>query len=125
MLTDKLQYLTMPLQPAPQSSEEPVHKTMQAYTDTLHATQKELHYSPSPIHIVTEATTLEDPPHALLLATGAAHATLQPMDTCIMITTGIVAPHSTLTISPISPQPCSKISPHLMDKTLQNWKTGS
>ena len=26
-LTDKLQYLTMVLQPAPQSSEEPVHKT--------------------------------------------------------------------------------------------------
>ena len=27
--------------PAPQSSEEPVHKTMQAYMDTLHATQRE------------------------------------------------------------------------------------
>ena len=31
----------MVLQPAPQSSEEPVHKAMQAYTDTLHATQRE------------------------------------------------------------------------------------
>ena len=39
-LTDKLQHLTMALQPAPQSSEEPVHKTMQAYTDTLHATKR-------------------------------------------------------------------------------------
>ena len=27
--------------PAPQSSEEPVHKVMQAYTDTLHAAQRE------------------------------------------------------------------------------------
>ena len=31
----------MALQPAPQSSEEPVHKTMQVYTDTLCATQRE------------------------------------------------------------------------------------
>ena len=37
-LTDKLHYLTMVLQPTPQSSEEPVHKTIQAYTDTLHPT---------------------------------------------------------------------------------------
>ena len=43
-LIDKLQYLTMALQPAPpQSSEELVHKTMQVYTDTLHVTQKESH----------------------------------------------------------------------------------
>ena len=40
-LKDKVQHLTMTLQPAPQSSEEPVHKTMQAYTDTLHTTQRE------------------------------------------------------------------------------------
>ena len=42
-LTDKLQHLTMVLQPAlpHQSSEELVHKTMQACTDTLHATQWE------------------------------------------------------------------------------------
>ena len=40
-LTDKLQYLTMTLQPAPKSRKEPVHKTMQAYTDTLHTTQRE------------------------------------------------------------------------------------
>ena len=33
-LTDKLQHLTMALQPTLESSEEPVHKTMQAYTDT-------------------------------------------------------------------------------------------
>ena len=40
-LTSKLQHLTMVLQQALQSSEEPVHKAMQAYTDTLHATQRE------------------------------------------------------------------------------------
>ena len=40
-LSDKLQHLTMALQPATQSSEKPVHKTMQVYTDTLHATQRE------------------------------------------------------------------------------------
>ena len=39
--TDKLQHLTMVLQPAPQSSEEPVHKSMQVYTETLHAMQRE------------------------------------------------------------------------------------
>ena len=31
----------MALQPVPQSSEEPVHKTMQAYMDILCATQRE------------------------------------------------------------------------------------
>ena len=42
-LTDKLQHLTMSFQPhpVPQSSEEPVHKTMQAYADILHTTQRE------------------------------------------------------------------------------------
>ena len=42
-LTDKLQHLTMMLQPHPmhQPNEEPVHKTMQAYMDTLHAIQRE------------------------------------------------------------------------------------
>ena len=40
-LTDKLQHLTMTLQTSSQSSEEPVHKTMQAYTDTLCATERE------------------------------------------------------------------------------------
>ena len=40
-LMDKLQHLTMILQPANQPREEPVHKTMQAYTNTLHATQRE------------------------------------------------------------------------------------
>ena len=38
-LTDKLQHLTMMLQPVPLPSEVPVHKTMQAYT--LHTTQRE------------------------------------------------------------------------------------
>ena len=41
-LTDKLQHPTMLLQPAPQSIEEPVHKTMQAYTDTLCTTQERI-----------------------------------------------------------------------------------
>ena len=31
----------MALQPAPKSSEEPVHKTVQAYTDSLHQTHQE------------------------------------------------------------------------------------
>ena len=40
---DKLQHLTMTLQPnpAPQPNEEPVYKGMQAYTDTLCTTQRE------------------------------------------------------------------------------------
>ena len=40
--TDKLQHLMMTLQahPTPQPREEPVHTTMQAYTNTLHATQR-------------------------------------------------------------------------------------
>ena len=40
-LTDKIQHFTMALQPTPQSSEEPVHKTMQVYMDTLHEAQRE------------------------------------------------------------------------------------
>ena len=42
-LTDKLQHLILMLQPhsSPQSNEEKVHRTMQAYTDSLHATQRE------------------------------------------------------------------------------------
>ena len=46
-LTDKQQYLTMMLQlhSAPQSHEEPVHKTMQAYMDTLHTTQRESNFT--------------------------------------------------------------------------------
>ena len=41
-LIDKLQHLTMMAQPhsAHQPNEEPVHKTMQVYTDTLCATQR-------------------------------------------------------------------------------------
>ena len=41
-LTDKLQHLTMMLQlhSTSQPSEEPVHKTMHVYMDTLHATQR-------------------------------------------------------------------------------------
>ena len=42
-LTDKLQHLTMTLQPhpTPKPREEPRHTIMQAYTDTLHARQRE------------------------------------------------------------------------------------
>ena len=42
-LTDKLQHLTMMLKPhpTPNSNEELVHKSMQAYMDTLHATHRE------------------------------------------------------------------------------------
>ena len=42
-LTDKLQHLTMMLQPhsTPQPNEEPMHTTIQAYTETLYATQRE------------------------------------------------------------------------------------
>ena len=40
-LTDKLQHLTIVLQPVLQSSKEPVHKTMQAYKDTLCTAQRE------------------------------------------------------------------------------------
>ena len=40
-LPNKPQHLSMVLQPTPQCSEEPVQKTMQAYTDTLPATQRE------------------------------------------------------------------------------------
>ena len=42
-LMDKLQHLSMKLQlhPAPHPNEEPIHKTMQAYMDTLYATQRE------------------------------------------------------------------------------------
>ena len=44
-LTDKLQHLTMALQPASQSSEEHVHKTMQTYTDTLCTTQRQSNFN--------------------------------------------------------------------------------
>ena len=60
-------------------------------------------HSPVPIHTTTKAA-LEGTPHTLLPATTAAHATLQPMDAVTtphaMITTGTVAPHALLTISP-------------------------
>ena len=60
--------------------------------------------SATPFHTITEAAALEGTPHALLPATTAAHATLQPMDTpfipCAMMPTGIVAPHHALSISP-------------------------
>ena len=61
-------------------------------------------HSPAPIHTMIEATALEGTPHSLLPATTAAHTTLQLMDAPIiphaMITTGIAAPHPSLTISP-------------------------
>ena len=48
-LTDKLQHLTMTLKllPNPHPNEEPVHTTMQTYTDTLHATQREANITTS------------------------------------------------------------------------------
>ena len=61
-------------------------------------------HSPAPIHTATESAALEGTPHALLLATAAAHATLQsmiaPITPPIVIPTGIVTPHPILTISP-------------------------
>ena len=44
-LTDKLQHLTLTLQPYPnpQPNKEPMHKTMQGYTDTLQAIKREAH----------------------------------------------------------------------------------
>ena len=60
------------------------------------------HWS-APIYTATEASALEETPHALLPATTAAHATLQLMDAPIthhtVIPTGIVIPHPILTIS--------------------------
>ena len=46
-LTGKLQHLTMMLQlhSAPHPDEEPVHKTMQVYRDTLQAMQRESNLS--------------------------------------------------------------------------------
>ena len=48
-LRDKLQHLTMTLQPhpAPKPKEEPMHITMQTYTDTLHATLREVNLTTS------------------------------------------------------------------------------
>ena len=48
-ITDKLQHLTMMLQPhpSPQPNEDPVHTTMQTYTDTLHATERETNLTTS------------------------------------------------------------------------------
>ena len=61
-------------------------------------------HSPTTINPMTEAAALEGTPHTLPLATTAAHATLQLMDTPITphaaIPTGIVTSHPTLTISP-------------------------
>ena len=63
-------------------------------------------HSPTPVHTMTEATTLEGTPHTLLPATTATHTTLQPMEASTVITTGIVVPHPILTISlhvPLTP----------------------
>ena len=51
-LTEKLQHLTMMLHPhsSPQPKEEPVHKTMQAYTDTLCATLRESNLTTTMLH---------------------------------------------------------------------------
>ena len=59
--------------------------------------------SPVLVHTAKEAVALEGTPHALLLATTAAHATLQQMDVpitpCAMIPLLIVTPHVVLAIS--------------------------
>ena len=55
-LIDKLQHLTMILQPDPQSSEEPVHKTMQAYMDTLHATHRKSNLT---LNMLQDITTFD------------------------------------------------------------------
>ena len=54
-LTDKLQHLKMTLQQhsAPQPNEEPVHKTMHTYTDTLHATQRESNLTTTMLQDIT------------------------------------------------------------------------
>ena len=69
-LTDRLQHLTMILKPhpTPQAKEEPVHTTMQVYTDTLHTTQRKANLTMS---------LLQDIPHIqwtrLLKFKGQAH----------------------------------------------------
>ena len=55
----------MTFQPAPQSSEEPVHKSIQVYTDTLHATQRESNLTTTmlediPIFDGQESSKMED-----------------------------------------------------------------
>ena len=65
-------------------------------------------HSPTPIHTVTEAATLEGTPHAHLLATIAAHAALPLMDAPTVITTVIVTPHPILTTSPTGTTPQTK-----------------
>ena len=57
-------------------------------------------HSHAPVYAMTEVIVLEGTPYALLPATTAACTTIQPMDAPIPIHT-IVAPHSTLTISPL------------------------
>ena len=66
-LTDKLHHLTVMLQlhSAPQISKEPVHKTMQTYTDTLHSTQRESNLTTTmlqdiPIFDGQDSSNLED-----------------------------------------------------------------
>ena len=62
---DKLQHLTMTFQPAHQPSEEPVLKTTQVYTDTLHATQRESNLTTTMLQDIStfdgqESSKLED-----------------------------------------------------------------
>ena len=64
-LTDELQHLTMVLQPAHQSSEESVHKTMQAYTYTLCTTQRQSNLATTMLHDIPtfdgqDSSKLED-----------------------------------------------------------------
>ena len=50
--TDKLEHLTMVLQPGSQSGEEPVHNTMQTYKDTLYAIQRESNLTTTILQII-------------------------------------------------------------------------
>ena len=53
--TDRLKHLTVILQPhpTPWHKEEPVHTSMQAYTDTLHATHREANLTMSLLQDIT------------------------------------------------------------------------
>ena len=66
-LTDKLQHLAMTFQPHPthQPIEEPMDNTMQAYTDTLHSTQREANLTMTLLHDIPmfdgqDSSKLED-----------------------------------------------------------------
>ena len=83
-LTDRLQHFTMtlPPHPTPKPKEESMHTTMQAYTDTLHITQREVNLTSSflqdiPMFNGQDSSKLEDWPMDLETAadifTGRLH----------------------------------------------------